>query len=248
VTLAQVFDGQSLDSFVDAAVALTSGSLHFASEGGFVRLDGTVRHNQVTLLVMPGHPSLDFVIASTLDITERKRMDAELLVLATTDFLTGLPNRREFMARLDDELARVQRNVNEHTAVLMLDLDHFKHVNDRYGHATGDAVLRHLAGLMRGQQRKIDTLGRVGGEEFAVLLPGADPAAAGAYAERLRQKVADSPLLLDGEEIGVTVSIGIAQVLQSDASADAALIRADQALYSAKAAGRNRVAGLPQAA
>lgn len=248
LSLAQNFDPQSLDCFVDAVVALTSGSVHFASEGAFVRLDGVVRQNQVTLLVMPGHASLDFVIVSTVDITERKRMDAELLMLATTDFLTGLPNRREFMNRLDDELARLQRNVDEHAAVLMLDIDHFKTINDRHGHAAGDAVLRHLAGLMRGGQRKIDTLGRVGGEEFAVLLPGADADAAAAYAERLRQKVADTPLAAeDGSQIAITVSIGIAEILAADAAADAALIRADKALYSAKEAGRNRV-GTPPAA
>ncbi|HZV64128.1 MAG TPA: GGDEF domain-containing protein, partial [Telluria sp.] len=174
----------------------------------------------------------------------RKRMDAELLLLATTDFLTGLPNRREFMARLDDELARLQRSVDESAAVLMLDIDHFKTVNDEFGHATGDAVLRHMAGLMRAGQRKIDTLGRVGGEEFAVLLPGASLEAAAAYAERLRQSVAETPLVNEGREIAITVSIGIASIRPQDASADAALIRADRALYNAKDAGRNRVGQL----
>ncbi|MES2127856.1 MAG: CHASE domain-containing protein [Pseudomonadota bacterium] len=241
--LAQNFDDSAMPQLVDAIAALAGGSLYFACESSFQRLDGGARQNELTLLVMPGHAhSLDFVIVSTVDITERKRMDAELLILATTDFLTGLPNRREFMARLDDELARIERSVDDDAAVLMLDLDHFKTVNDRFGHAMGDAVLRHLAGLMRMNQRKIDTLGRVGGEEFAVLLPGADAAAAGAYAERLRQRVAETPLVCeDGQEIRVTVSIGIASIYASDASADAALIRADKALYSAKEAGRNRV-------
>ncbi|MES2296162.1 MAG: diguanylate cyclase [Pseudomonadota bacterium] len=245
LSLAQNFDAAAMNSFADAVAALAEGVVHFACESSFVRLDGVERQNELTLLVMPGHAyTLDFVIVTTLDITERKRMDAELLMLATTDFLTGLPNRREFMARLEDELARLQRNMDESAAVLMLDIDHFKHVNDHYGHATGDAVLRHMAGLMRSSQRKIDKLGRVGGEEFAVLLPGASAEAAAIYAERLRQSVADTPLAIDGHSIRVTVSIGIASILASDASPDAALIRADKALYSAKEAGRNRV-GLP---
>ena len=244
LSLAQNF-GDCADGFIAALAALAGGSELFACEGSFQRLDGVARQNELTLLVMPGHAHmLDFVIVSTVDITERKRMDAELLLLATTDFLTALPNRREFMARLSDELARLQRSVDESAAVLMLDIDHFKTVNDEFGHATGDAVLRHMAGLMRAGQRKIDTLGRVGGEEFAVLLPGASLDAAAAYAERLRQSVAETPLVCDGREIAITVSIGIASIYPVDASADAALIRADKALYNAKEAGRNRVGQL----
>jgi len=243
--LEQNFGDCGADGFIAAVAALAGGSQLFACENGFQRLDGVARQNELTLLVMPGHAqTLDFVIVSTVDITERKRMDAELLLLATTDFLTGLPNRREFMARLDDELARLQRSVDESAAVLMLDIDHFKTVNDEFGHATGDAVLRHMAGLMRAGQRKIDTLGRVGGEEFAVLLPGASLEAAAAYAERLRQSVAETPLVNEGREIAITVSIGIASIRPQDASADAALIRADRALYNAKDAGRNRVGQL----
>ncbi|MES2322001.1 MAG: CHASE domain-containing protein [Pseudomonadota bacterium] len=240
--MAQLFGDMTEPCFADAVAAMAGGAQVFSCDGSFLRLDGSARQHALTMLVMPGHAQLlDFVIVSTVDITERKRMDAELLVLATTDFLTGLPNRREFMARLDDELARVQRNVADCAAVLMLDIDHFKEVNDRYGHASGDAVLRHLAGLMSAGQCKIDTLGRVGGEEFAVLLPGASADAAAAYAERLRQSVADCPLSSEGQEIAVTVSIGIAGIYARDMSADAALKRADKALYRAKQAGRNRV-------
>jgi diguanylate cyclase (GGDEF)-like protein len=244
--LAQIFDADALPQFIQTVAALARGEQLFHCEGSFERLDGVERHNELTLLVMPGHAyALDFVIVSTIDITERKRMDAELLMLATTDFLTGLPNRREFMARLDDELARLHRNMDECAAVLMLDIDHFKHVNDEYGHATGDAVLRHLAALMQVGQRKVDKLGRVGGEEFAILLPGASFDAAMVYAERLRQKVATTPLEHEGLVIAVTVSIGIASLYPSDANSDAALVRADKALYAAKEAGRNRVSGGP---
>ncbi|NVE01572.1 CHASE domain-containing protein [Massilia sp. BJB1822] len=242
LSLAQNFDHSALPAFARALTALAQGAHLFACESSFRRLDGVGRQNELTLLVMPGHAhSLDFVIVSTVDITERKRLNDELLLLATTDFLTGLPNRREFMARLDDEQARLQRDVGERTAVVMLDLDHFKRINDEHGHAAGDAVLRHLATLMRDSQRKIDMLGRVGGEEFAVLLPGADLAAASSYAERLRQRIASTPLLLGEQEFTVTVSVGIAAMDALDASGDAALIRADKALYRAKRGGRNRV-------
>ena len=175
------------------------------------------------------------------DITERKRADDELRQLASTDSLTGLPNRRHFFGQLEEEMARVQRNDTQRAAVLMLDLDHFKLINDVHGHATGDAVLRHFAALIGDGLRKIDSVGRVGGEEFAIILAGADPAAARIFAERLRLKVEQTPLLQDGQPIPVTVSIGIAAMSAADASADAALIRADEALYRAKQAGRNRV-------
>ena len=244
LTLAQVFGGSQEACFADAVGALAAGMTMFTCEGAFVRLDGEERQNEVTLLTMPGHAhSLDFVIVSTIDITERKRLDAELVQLAGTDYLTGLPNRREFMARLDQELARLQRSSDDCAALLMLDIDHFKSVNDGFGHAVGDAVLRHLAALMRDGQRKVDVLGRMGGEEFAVLLPGATLDAAGRYAERLRESVAASPLCEYERSIGITISVGIAQIQPCDASGEAALIRADQALYRAKAQGRNRVCG-----
>jgi diguanylate cyclase (GGDEF)-like protein len=240
LTLAQICN--SMACFARTLGALAKGAHMFVCEAGYLRLDGVARLNELTLLVMPGHEhSLDFVIVSTVDITERKRANEELLVLATTDFLTGLPNRREFMARLDAEQNRLQRDVGGRAAVLMLDLDHFKDINDEYGHAVGDAVLRHLAGLMRDSQRKIDVLGRVGGEEFAALLPGADLEAAHVFAERLRQRIAETPLLLEGHSFAVTVSVGIAALEADDPRGDAALVRADKALYCAKRSGRNKV-------
>jgi len=243
LSLAQNFDAAAMPRFAQALAALAQGKQLFACEGSFQRLDGVSRLNELTLLVMPGHThSLDFVIVSTLDITERKRLNDELLVLATTDFLTGLPNRREFMLRLEDEQARLQRDIGGCASVLLLDLDHFKRINDELGHAAGDAVLRNLALLMRDSQRKIDMSGRVGGEEFAILLPGTDLDAAIVFAERLRQRIEDHPVQLEeGRTVAVTASIGIASMCGADAAGDAALIRADQALYRAKRGGRNRV-------
>ncbi|MYM70198.1 diguanylate cyclase [Pseudoduganella sp. FT55W] len=243
LTLAQNFDAAAMPNFARAVTALAQGQHFFACEGSFERLDGVARLNELTLLVMPGHThSLDFVIVSTLDITERRRMDDELRVLATTDFLTGLPNRREFMGRLQEEEGRLQRDIGACAAVLLLDIDHFKRINDEHGHAAGDAVLRQLADLMRECQRKIDMLGRIGGEEFAILLPGTDLDAAAVFAERLRQRVEQTPMQLDdGMALDITVSIGIAAMGGKAPGGDPALIRADQALYCAKRGGRNRV-------
>lgn len=175
----------------------------------------------------------------TRDISERKQMEMALQEMATTDFLTGISNRRHFIAQLELELARLQRLEAQRAAVLMLDLDYFKRINDRFGHATGDMMLKHFVALMRQELRRIDTAGRVGGEEFAIILPGADLAGAEVFATRLRLKVAQTPLVQEGQIIPMTVSIGIAAL--SGADADAALDRADQALYRAKRAGRDRV-------
>ncbi|MEW6647926.1 MAG: GGDEF domain-containing protein [Pseudomonadota bacterium] len=123
----------------------------------------------------------------------------------------------------------------------IIDLDHFKKVNDTHGHAAGDAVLRHVAKLMRDNIRKIDIPGRIGGEEFAILLPGIGPAEARVTAERLRDTIAAASLMLeDGTTIPLTVSIGIAEILPTDSRIDAPLTRADAALYRAKESGRNR--------
>ena len=243
LSLAQNFDGNALPCFGVALLALAGGAHLYECESSFVRLDGAVRQNELSMLVMPGHAdTLDFVMLSSLDITERKRMNAELLQLATTDFLTGLPNRRQFMSMLENEHARLQRELASSATVLMLDIDHFKRVNDEYGHAVGDIVLRHLGALMWQQLRKVDVPGRVGGEEFAVLLPGTELAQAAVFAERLRRRVADSTVALDsGAMLNVTISVGMAAMSGTDADCDAVLARADEALYRAKRGGRNRV-------
>lgn len=182
-----------------------------------------------------------YLVGSRIDITERKRLEHELRDLATVDTLTGLPNRRHFMSRLKEELERVQRGTTQQACVLMLDLDHFKRVNDTLGHAGGDRLLRHFADLLREQLRLSDSCGRLGGEEFAVVLPGSDLEAARHFAERLRRKLADTPIQIEGEEVRITVSIGLTPIRHADSTPDVILKRADEALYQAKAAGRNRV-------
>ena len=208
----------------------------------FVLKDGRVRHIESEgRAIHDAQGKVSKVLVVSRDITERKRMETELLRLATTDFLTGLPNRRHFLARLEEEHARMQRLEGQRATVLMLDLDHFKRVNDRFGHATGDNCLKHLTALVRGELRKIDTAGRLGGEEFGIILPGADPTSAQVFAERLRLKVADTPFVLKDQVIQLTVSIGVAAMDGKDADAVAVLARADRALYGAKEGGRNRL-------
>lgn len=174
------------------------------------------------------------------DLVEHKRLEAELLLLASTDTLTGLDNRRSFLGKLQHELERLKRFDILHASVLMLDLDHFKSINDSLGHAAGDAVLRHCAALMREDLRKIDSVGRLGGEEFAILLVGSDTEAAAVFAERLRSKIADTPCVYQGQSILVTISIGMSALHGSDTQIDEVMNRADRALYRAKALGRNR--------
>lgn len=174
------------------------------------------------------------------DLVEKKRLEAELVELANTDSLTGLDNRRYFLSKLNTELDRLGRFEIPLAAVLMLDFDHFKKINDHLGHAAGDAVLRHCAALMRDSLRKIDSCGRLGGEEFCILLLGSDIAAAQAFGERLRQKIANNPCQYEQDAIQVTVSIGITSLHQTDTQASDVLSRADRALYRAKTLGRNR--------
>lgn len=169
-----------------------------------------------------------------------RQTEAALRELATTDGLTGVANRRQFLALAEAELARVQR-FGHPVALLMLDLDHFKRINDTHGHAAGDAVLKDFAATVRDAQRQVDCVGRLGGEEFAVLLTGCDIGDARQFAERLRQRVADLKVSLDRQDIAVTVSIGVASMQRADPGVSRVLERADAALYRAKAAGRNRV-------
>jgi diguanylate cyclase (GGDEF)-like protein len=170
----------------------------------------------------------------------RWRREREARVLASTDELTGLLNRRALLAHAEAAVlaARQQR---EPLVLLMIDADHFKQINDRHGHAFGDEVLRHLAQVLGTALRQRDRLGRLGGEEFAAVLPGAGAAQAGQIAERMREAVAATPARAPEGEAPCTVSIGVAELGPEETVAQA-LQRADAALYAAKQAGRNAVA------
>ena len=213
-----------------------------SAEKRYVRKDGSLLWvNRTVSLVRDADGQPLYFLRIVEDITERKRLENELRELATTDMLTGLPNRRAFITRLEEEHARIRRFPEQQAVVLMLDVDDFKRVNDTHGHPVGDVVLRHVAELIRGGIREVDACGRLGGEEFAVLLTGATPAAAAEFAERLRRGIAAAPASHGGLDIGVTVSIGVSALAKDDDGADAALLRADRALYRAKESGRNRV-------
>jgi diguanylate cyclase (GGDEF)-like protein/PAS domain S-box-containing protein len=175
------------------------------------------------------------------DITDHKQLEQKLQNAAATDFLTGLPNRRHMMARMEQELARLERDPLALAAVMMFDLDLFKSINDQHGHAMGDEVLRHFSSLLMHELRKVDAVGRIGGEEFAIILSGADMDDAVRFAERVRARLAATPLRDGALCITITVSIGISAMLASDANIASSLSRADEALYLAKRRGRNRV-------
>lgn len=174
------------------------------------------------------------------DVTPRKRAEQALRELATQDPLTGVSNRRRFFDAARHEFERARRH--EHPlSVIMADVDLFKRVNDRYGHAAGDAVLQALCKALSTTLRGIDFLARVGGEEFAVLLPETSLANALVAAERCRRAVEQSTVADRGQEIRFTISAGVAAIGPRDYAIDECLRRADDALYRAKADGRNRI-------
>jgi diguanylate cyclase (GGDEF)-like protein/PAS domain S-box-containing protein len=175
------------------------------------------------------------------NVTALKQAQEALRQQATTDELTGVANRRSFMEALGIEFERLRRHPTLQCSVLAIDLDHFKDVNDTWGHAAGDAVLRHVAQVVSGQTRLGDVLGRTGGEEFTVLLPDTTVDEAEALAERLRLQVSLDPLQFTGGATRVTLSVGVAVLTASDVHPEAALVRADRALYAAKESGRNAV-------
>ncbi len=168
------------------------------------------------------------------------RYTQTLMRMAATDPLTGALNRRSFTDRANAELSRARR-YDRPTALLMIDADRFKLVNDRFGHAGGDAVLQALSASLSQGLRPSDLLSRLGGEEFAVLLAETDLAGAAIAAERLRAAVAALAVELDGSVISFTISIGVVQINHDGMSLKAAMDKADEALYQAKADGRDRV-------
>ncbi|GCL63179.1 sensor domain-containing diguanylate cyclase [Pseudaquabacterium pictum] len=174
------------------------------------------------------------------DITDRREANEALRRSVLCDHLTGLANRRAFFEAAELELHRWQRQPRP-LALVAFDADHFKQINDRHGHAAGDAVLRHLAAGLGATFRNLDLVARSGGEEFLVLLPGTNLDGARAAAWRLCQAVADREVLVDGVPIRCTMSAGVAAMDAEVDGLDALIKRADLALYQAKALGRNRV-------
>ena len=176
--------------------------------------------------------------AAFADLSDRV---ADTWRLATIDPLTGIANRQAVLDRVDEELARAMRYLHP-LSVVLVDLDHFKRVNDTHGHAAGDQVLRHVGSLLAESVRAIDTAGRYGGEEFLIVLPETDADAAASVAEKLRRIVGSAAVQLpDGESISITISAGVAGGSGAVLRPDMLVRDADSALYSAKALGRDQV-------
>jgi diguanylate cyclase (GGDEF)-like protein/PAS domain S-box-containing protein len=174
------------------------------------------------------------------DVTELHHFTEKLLHLSQTDSLTGIANRRALIEALEKEYSRARRH-GYALSILMLDLDHFKMVNDRYGHAAGDTVLSEFVQIIAPEIRDSDYFGRLGGEEFAILLPECSLGSAQQLAERIRRAVAAHTFRSSQARFNVTMSIGVATLIDDDARPDHVLNRADRCLYAAKSEGRNCV-------
>lgn len=211
----------------------TFDSYNRTKNGDIIEVEVCVRR-----LILDGQP---VIWGSARDISLRKQQERQLREQATIDSLTGLHNRPTLLGQLDALLASPSR---PGLALLMLDLDHFKQVNDSYGHACGDATLTHIASQLRQQLGPHDCAGRLGGEEFCILLPGTTAQAAQRYSQHLLDTIAQQPLQFGGHSIALTASIGLTLLEPGDDSRSL-LARADMALYQAKHQGRNRMVMLP---
>lgn len=180
------------------------------------------------------------LLARTKTHVDLKRAKEKLLIMATTDELTGLYNRRYFIERLNNEFERFKRFQSKFS-FLMIDIDLFKNINDNYGHKCGDLVLQKTSEAMRKTLRSYDILARVGGEEFAIILPETDIKSAETIAERLRKRVYENSIQYEDIEIKITISIGVTQSYINDKNIDDIIVRADRALYISKEKGQNSV-------
>jgi diguanylate cyclase (GGDEF)-like protein/PAS domain S-box-containing protein len=229
-----------LDADVELFGELLGGRVpSYQLEKRYLRGDGATIWAQLSVsLARDEHGDARNLVAQVQDITERKRLDGELERLATRDDLTGLHNRRFFERALEEQLRRVER-YGERAAVLVLDLDDFKSVNDTLGHHAGDQLLEHVGKVVSERLRSSDVVARLGGDEFAVLLPHADAESAGDVAAALQAEFARQPAHIEGHAILAASSIGVAVLAAAD-SVDDALRRADRAMYRAKRAYRGR--------
>ncbi len=205
------------------------------------RKDGSLYHEELCIApVKNTSGEITNFIGIKEDITDRKLLEEKLQLLANTDPLTGLFNRRVFLERLEQESGRILR-LGGTAALLMLDLDFFKRVNDVYGHATGDEVLKEFSEIVKNHSRHIDVPARLGGEEFAILLPSTNQDDAQIVAERLRQQVSEMSIEHTKGNVHITVSIGAALLSVNNTDGEIVLNHADSALYVAKESGRNRI-------
>lgn len=211
---------------------------HFSSNNLMLFRDRALFYTAlfISILWVVGIVSLNFARLSV----QKCQALLELEKLANTDALTGVASRHRFVVESEVEFARAKR-YSRNLSVIMLDADHFKKVNDTFGHAVGDEVLQQLVDICQGAVREPDLLARYGGEEFIILLPESDLEGATQLAERIRKQVASSPLQTSAEEVAMTVSMGVSVISEEDDCFSHLLNRVDQAMYDAKQQGRNRV-------
>ena len=227
--------------------------VHFKSYQPITGLADEMYQNVTILPLRSATGKTDHVCLIIYDVTgvavnkrQLESANTKLQELALRDGLTGLLNRRYWESCLEREFARHQRYDNP-VSLVIFDIDHFKRVNDTYGHQTGDEVIRSVAEITSRLARETDFAGRYGGEEFVVLLPGTHLEGAAQFAERLRQAVEQQVLDYQGSPLSYTISLGVATISDDMANYQILLERADEALYASKEQGRNRVTLAPQA-
>ncbi|MEQ5837266.1 diguanylate cyclase [Marinobacter sp. NFXS9] len=240
VAFADLIDPADNETSTRAVEQAIGNAEPYALEYGLTRRDGSRIWvwEKGRSVEVDGQLMLEGII---LDISDRKALEEELARLATHDALTGLFNRREVERRLREELVRAER-YRRPVAVLWIDLDHFKDVNDAHGHAGGDEVLRRVSEQLLDSVRAVDIVGRYGGEEFVVILPEHHLPEARETAERLRRMVASQPIRInDHVDVPLSISVGVAIYPEHGQGVKAICEAADQAMYAAKRAGRNQV-------
>ncbi|AWB09076.1 diguanylate cyclase response regulator (plasmid) [Azospirillum humicireducens] len=240
-------DADGIDSIVDGQGRAGTGTEAYSFETSVTGPDGAPRELLVAKRPLIGvDGAAAGLIGIATDITERRRMEHELHRLATTDPLSGAHNRRHILDLLEQlltgQVSAEQRSIVGPSCLLMLDIDHFKRINDGLGHAAGDAAIRSVVEEIRRHLRASDQIGRIGGEEFAILLADTGRTDGAAIAERLRSGLAALAIPLpDGRRFQLTGSFGLTEAKPLEDSVESVLGRADHALYRAKALGRNRV-------
>ncbi len=231
---------EDVDRLRAAYVQARAQAKAYELEYRLVRADGSIAwFNEIGQIVSAGAGKPASFTGTVQDITERKMLESRLEQLATVDDLTGAQNRRAFMTQSQIELRRAQR-FRHALSFLFMDIDHFKRINDRYGHKFGDLVLATFSTVCRSKLRPSDVFARFGGEEFIVMLPETDIAQAQVVAERLMSALHETTFGDDPAVVGIKVSVGISAIRNAQDSIGAMLERVDRALYRAKAGGRDR--------
>lgn len=223
---------EMMDAFVARRIAVVRAGDSTPSD---LRMnDGRTIRAQCTTLSNGGR------MLTYTDVSDLVRQSEDMARLATSESMTGLYNRRHFVTLGEAEWDRFQRYLRP-LSLLFIDIDHFKEINDRFGHDAGDQAILHVAGVIAEDRRATDIISRFGGDEFAILLPETDLAQAGIVAERIRQRLNERPLVVEEQAVPITLSIGLAEAALSMSSLGALIKLADRMVYEAKAAGRDRI-------